>query len=369
MKVVYVISLTHKSVGFEQLFEQLLIDGLNFHVILINREPSELFRALQSKKISVSEFIYPGKKSIVRVCVQIYRCLKHEKPTHLHTHLLEGGFLGGITGWLARIPNRIYTRHHADAHHFENKQGRIYDRFIHFFHQHIIALSQGHYVFLRDVEKLEKKLVLIPNFIDPSIFEIPPETNRRTIEKYGFNTKTITVGINARWTKLKGLQYILPALHRVIGDYPSLKIYLFNAKGDFKPEIEQLLSDFDPAQVVCTDFEDNMMSVYPHLTLFLHCPIRPTAESFGLVYIEALGSGVPSIITLSGIANDVVIANENAWVVNYRSVTEIELALRELLEHPEIRQKIGANAKKIAPLFSLKRHVDLLFKLYQFPKK
>lgn len=368
MKVVYVISLTHKSVGFEQLFEQLRSEGLHFHVILVNSAPSELYSALLSKKIPVSEFIYSGKKSIFKLTHCIYRCLKREQATHLHTHLLEGGFMGGMAGWLARVPNRIYTRHHADAHHFENKQGRIYDRLIHFFHHRIICLSQGHLAFLRNAEKLGDKLVLIPNFIDPSIFEIDREIDREIVEKYGFNPATMAIGINARWTELKGIQYILPALQRVRTDYPTLKIYLFNAKGDFKLEIERLLTDFDPAQIVCTEFERNIMAVYPHLTIFLHCPVRPTAESFGLVYIEALGSGVPSIITLSGIANDVVAANENARVVDYRSVDEIETALRQLLADKEIRAELGENAKKVASLFSLKRHTDRLLKLYQFPK-
>lgn len=369
MKVVYVISLTHKSVGFELLFDRLKKQGLNFHVILINNEPSELFENLTHNQIPVTELYYKNNKSVPKLVFQIRKILKQEKPSHLHTHLLEAGFIGGFAGWITRIPNRIYTRHHSDTHFYENKHGKLYDRVIHSFYHSLICLSANHLEYLQSMENIRKRLVLIPNFVDQVIFEIDAEKNQMVKQKYGFNPTNFSIGISARWTKLKGVHLILLALLRIRENYPNLKIFMFNTKGDYRAEIETLVKKFPPDQIVCTEFEREIMTVYSNLDLFIHCPVRRFAESFGLVYVEALGSGTPSIITLSGIAEDIVVHGENAWVIDYDSVDAIEEALIHLIEQQELREKLSSNAKDVASLFSLDQHIQKLFNLYEFPQK
>lgn len=366
MKIVFIISLTVKSSGFEELFIELKKRELDFHVLLINPSRSQLYDRLIENNIPTTEYYYYGKKSIFSLVFKTRKLLKNLQPTHVHSQLMEGGLIGGLASWLSRIPIRIYSRHHGDTHFYEKKRGRIYDRLIQALHTKIICLSKGHYNFLTEFEKIKpEKLELIPNFIDEKLFDVSENRSKTVQEKYGFDSSKINIGINARWTELKGLHFILPAILTVSKKYPEIRVYLFNAKGDYKLEVLKYVDQFDASTIKCIEFEADIMSVYPHFNVFLHCPIRKTAESFGLVYIEAMGSGLPCILTLSGIANDIVLPNENALVVDYNSSTEIENALLELIEFPEKSKMISENAKKIAPLFTIEIHTNKLIQLYK----
>lgn len=366
MRIAYVISLTEKSIGFEHLFEHLKSEHLDFHIILINEKPSILYNNLKAKGISITELYYSGKKSIPKLILKTRRILKKQKVDIVHTHLLEGGFIGGFAARLAGIPRRIYTRHHGDAHFYETKRGRLYDRLIHSFHDTIICLSTGHYNFLKNQEKLGDKLVLVPNFVDPKIYDISEETKTRIRKKYGFSNDRLNIGINSRWTELKGLQYVLPA---IINIYKKAEIpfhlYLFNAKGNYSAEVEKLLANLPDSQYTATVFESEIMAIYPELDIFIHCPVRETAESFGLVYVEALGSGTPSVFTLSGIAHDIVVPGKNALVVDFCSPVQIEEAIEKLAKNSELRRTFASQPAEIRELFSIKIHANRLLKIYE----
>jgi glycosyltransferase involved in cell wall biosynthesis len=366
MKVLYIISLTSKSTGFEKFFLELKSKKIDFHVLLINNQESELFRRLSKHNISVSEYYYAGKKSILKLIYLTVKKIKQVSPTHVHAHLLEGGFIGGIASWIARVPNRIYTRHHGDTHYYEKKHGKIYDKLIHFFYHKIICLCNDHLRFLKEVEKINaSKLFLVHNFVDPKIFEIPAVSNQKIKEKYHFDKKNINIGINARWVEWKGVHYILEAILNLIEHYPRIKVYLFNAKGDYTQKINELLERFNPGIITKVEFESDIMAVYSNFSIFIHCPIRYSAESFGLVYVEALGSGIPCIFTLSGIANDIVVNNDNALVVDFVSTHEIQNAIETLIQAPLLREKLSQNAKEIKPFFSIEKHINELLNVYQ----
>ena len=365
MKIVYVISFIERRLGFEEYFLELKNRNIDFQVILINRNKSDLYECLKFHGIFVEEYIYTSKKSLPKTIFKLRNHFKAYKPTHLHAHLLEAGFIAGIAGWLGRVKNRIYTRHHGDMHYIENKHGRIYDRIIHSFYSKIVCVSRSHFDYLIETENIKrKKLFIVPNFVDPSIFDLNESNLGQIREKYLFKKENINIGINARWVEFKGLQYVLPALLEVVEKHPLVHFYLFNAKGNDKEMILKLLEKFNSESYTVVEFESEIMSVYPNFDIFIHCPVRPEAESYGLVYVEAMGSGVPCVFTLSGIAKDIVIDEFNALVVGFKSEEEISNAICRLIESEELRNKLAANAKSVKSTFTLVSHVDRMFEVY-----
>jgi glycosyltransferase involved in cell wall biosynthesis len=61
--------------------------------------------------------------------------------------------------------------------------------------------------------------------------------------------------------------------------------------------------------------------------MLVHVPIAIDIESFGLVYMEALAFGVPSIFTLSGILNEIPQVEKYAQIVPYMDSEAIYLAM------------------------------------------
>lgn len=363
--IVYIISRIHDSQGFVDLFCKLQSDNrIHFQIILINPEPSKLHQDLAAHNIEVSEYLYPGKRDIIKLTYRLFLKLRNIQPHIVHTHLLDAGLIGGLSAWLARVPFRIYTRHHGDMHFFAHKKGKLYDKIIHSFYHKIVGLSAGHIEFLKQYEHIGRKLVHIPNFYDPAYFNVSPERVERVKQKYKFSEEDINIGVNARWTDWKGVQYTIMAVASLLGEYKNLKLYLFNAKGDYTNQIHELLRQLPHDRYHAISFEGDIMAVYKHFDIFVHVPVRIAAESFGLVYIEAMGSGVPCVFTLSGIACDVAQDGKNALVVPFMQSDAIAQALVKLIENEDLRKKIVSGSAEIAGKFTLQSHINKLYHLY-----
>ena len=81
--------------------------------------------------------------------------------------------------------------------------------------------------------------------------------------------------------------------------------------------------------------------------IFIHVPIDLESEAFGLIYIEALAAGIPSIFTLSGVAPEFIQHELNALVVPHCSSTQITEQMNNLLKNNELRNKIIVEGQKI----------------------
>ena len=75
-------------------------------------------------------------------------------------------------------------------------------------------------------------------------------------------------------------------------------------------------------------------------------------ESFGLVFLEAAGSGVPSVASNSSAIPEIVIDGETGILVKPDDSKALTKALQTLLEDNELRKKMGAAAKERAKIFT-----------------
>jgi glycosyltransferase involved in cell wall biosynthesis len=89
-------------------------------------------------------------------------------------------------------------------------------------------------------------------------------------------------------------------------------------------------------------------------------------EPFGLVYLEALASGIPVIATgLSGAA-EIVQDGINGFIItlpeDYPTIAE---KIQFLINHREEREEMGMNARKLAERFSFAEYADEIMNLYK----
>src|SRR5438309_718321 len=83
--------------------------------------------------------------------------------------------------------------------------------------------------------------------------------------------------------------------------------------------------------------------IYHGFNVFVHTPIDDHSEAFGQVYVEALAAGIPSIFSLSGIANEFIKNNSNALVVPYKNSEAITAGITKILENKLLAQEIADN--------------------------
>jgi len=96
-------------------------------------------------------------------------------------------------------------------------------------------------------------------------------------------------------------------------------------------------------------------------TLFSH------AEGFGIVIVEAMACGVPSLLTpIPGVFDFVVTDGTDGRIARTREVGELSELLHELLADDERRNEMGRNAREtVEQRFSMTRIAETYFDLYR----
>jgi len=107
------------------------------------------------------------------------------------------------------------------------------------------------------------------------------------------------IGAISRFVQWKGVQHIIPAFQKILEQYPTAKLVLANAQGDYEETVKKCCIHFLPILTSKLNFEDDLAALYQLFDVFVHVPIEPRAEAFGQTYVESLISRIPSVFTLS----------------------------------------------------------------------
>lgn len=366
-KVFYIISDVEKAMGFEWIALGIDRRQVALYFILMGKDNTPLVSFL--KKATIPHFVVPfyGKKDVPSAWIRVFSILLKERPEVVHTHLFFANLIGLTTAWCLRVKRRIHTRHHASLHHQYFPRSVFFDKVINFISTDIIALSENLQKILIDWEGVGKsKVHLIPHGFHLSYFS---ERNGRRVDDvrktHNVPATYPVVGLIARFTKWKGIQYVIPAFKELLKEYPQAHLILANATGDYTREIRELLSRLPHGTYTTIPFEEDSASLYHLFDIYIHTPIDAYCEAFGQTYVEALAAGVPSIFTLSGIACDFIEHRKNAWLVKYEDSTEIAHALRVILGNVTLRNELVYNGKiSVQERFSIADMLDKLNNLY-----
>jgi len=365
-KVTYIMFHVEKALGFEWAIENVNPDKFEFSVISINVSKNSVFEQFCSQRnIEFHRIEYSSKRSIPKAIYDTYKILKKIKPDVVHCHIFEANIIGLTAAILARVNNRIYTRHHSTFHHTTAPSGKKYDLVINKMATSIISISENVSNVLRMEGVPEKKIHLIHHGFDLSFFNnISDDRLEKVKQKYNPEGKHPVIGVISRYTEWKGIKYTLSAFTQLLKKYPNALLVLANAKGN-DTEVRELINKLPKNNYIEIVFEEDNAALFKLFDIFIHVPIDPEIEAFGQIYIEALAVGVPSIFTLSGVAREFIVKNENAMVVDFKNEQQIYDTACRLLEDKELREKLIKNGKHdIEKDFSLPLFINKLEKIY-----
>lgn len=365
--VTFVISNINKSIAFEWIASSINYEKFNLNFILMNPGRSELEDYLKEKNIPIYRLSYTGKKNILKSIFLIYKFLKKNKTNIVHTHLFDANIAGLFAAWLARVPKRIHTRHHSDYHHVYYPKAIKYDKFVNQLSTDIVAISKVVEEILITKEKVSpKKVHLIHHGFKLQEYHSPPQLGIDELKKkYISRVAFPIVGVISRYTEWKGIQYIIPAFEKLLEKYPEALLILANASGEFKPEIQSMLSRIPKKNYLEISFESDIFSLYKLFDLFIHVPISPEAEAFGQTYIECLAAGVPLIATNSGIAHEVLVDKYNSLIVPYKNSDVIYDSMMSILVDENLKQLLVSNSySSVSEKFEFQVMLNKLENLY-----
>lgn len=366
-KVGYIISDIDKSVNFEATALALREAGIIPVFFLINCKNGALEHFLRTQQFEVCSIEVASIRrsfSAIRACV---RQLKTWKVTTIHCHLALANWIGLLAAWYCGIPKRIFTRHSGEPLQLHWKEKWI-DRIQNKCATHIVSISVIIDQLLEKQGVPATKRVLIHHGFDIQRFQFPNNNEVQRLRKlYNPHTQAPVIGVIARWMEWKGVHFVIGAFTMLLDTYPNARLLLFGGHdhADFSAEIRQLVNKLPESSVEVIPFEQNVYDLYQLFDVYVHVPVNNTCEAFGQTYIETLAAGIPSVVTLSGIANELVSDGRNALVVPYQNAPAIEQAIGKLLENHQLREQlIRTGQHDVSEAFSFAHFTKQLVDLY-----
>lgn len=347
IKICHVLSEVDHSYFIEAIEKFTDKDKYELSFVFMNAEVSKLFEKFSARGTQVEQIIYTKRKELLSAIRQLRKIFKKIKPDIVHTHLVDASLAGLIAARLTGIKKRVHTRHHSSECHTYYPHGVYYDKIVNRLSKRIMAITTVVEETLVKLENVDPEKVSLINYgYDFADFETNPKNTENLQQKYGLMNNSPVVGVISRFVHWKGVQYTVPAFAKVVEKYPNAKLVLASAHGSYAAEINSLLEKhLKPEQYVLIQFEPDVFNLYKTFDIFVHAPVNRDFEAFGQTYVEPLYLEIPSVFTISGIANDFIRDKENAIVVPYCDSDAIYESVRLLLEDDVLREKIISQGK------------------------
>ena len=366
-KIVVVLSGINKSVYFEHFLSRLSKEEYEIYVILLNSGDSFIEQFLLDQGIFYKRLRYASKFHSVFVTIRLILEFIKFRPCIVHAHLFDAGLTSMLAARLAFIRKRVYTRHHSDLHHVYHSHAVKYDKFINFLATDVIAVSEIVKEILLTMEYChERKVHVVPNAFDFSLMTATSVDRKQAlIEKYSIPIDKFRIGVISRFVDWKGVIYILEAFTEVIKKGADSYLILANAKGPMEEEVVRRLKELPDDSYCLIDFEPDNYALISNFDVFVHTPVSKFSESFGQVYIEALALKVPMVATLSGIAGEILVNEENCLVVPFRNSKAIYEAIMKLKSDDFLIQKLkSAELPLNLQSFHFSNHMKRILHIY-----
>lgn len=201
-------------------------------------------------------------------------------------------------------------------------------------YRRIVAISERVRAQLKQYYHVpDEKIVTIPNGINLSRFDPANVRSRGDVRRsFGLPHDAPVVLFVGSQYRLKGLEFAIGALAKM-----KTRAYLLVIGGDNATPFKRLAEQLDVTdRVVFAGARKDLPLIYPAADAFL----LPTLyETFALVCLEAMASGVPVLASPVGGIEDYLRDGENGFHIE-RDAKDIAVKLDRLLSRPDLQARI-----------------------------
>lgn len=158
-------------------------------------------------------------------------------------------------------------------------------------------------------------------------------------EKYpGYDFYILMVG---RLSREKNFHLALSAMREVIRKYPRTLLVIVG-DGPERKNIEREISHGLEINVHLEGWQQNVSQYYEFSDVFL---ASSNYEGYGTAIMEAIGTGLPVIMTEVGVAGEIVKNGENGIIVSAGDREGIVRSIEKIIEDKEFRKMLSEGAK------------------------
>ena len=192
----------------------------------------------------------------------------------------------------------------------------------------VVVSKELYYLYNNEAKKI--RIAHVPNVINTPC-DIKSELD---------NNKLLSVG---RLVTVKGFDDMIEVMKQIHIKNPSITLEIIG-DGDLKEELQNKINTYNLDNVITlSGFKDReyINNALSSSSLFL---LTSHSESFGLVVIEAMSAGVPTVAFSSAEGVTELIDGENGILIDNRDINKMADKVLELLEDRKALKEMGKKA-------------------------
>ncbi|OAB55549.1 glycosyl transferase group 1 [Leptolyngbya valderiana BDU 20041] len=175
------------------------------------------------------------------------------------------------------------------------------------------------------------KFEMLPCAVDGEVFSPAPKP-QHLLDRYNLHGSRVLMTVARLWSGdiYKGVDVTIRALPKILEVCPDVK-YLVIGRGDDKPRLENLTRELGVSdRVVFAGFvpTEELPDHYRAADAY----IMPSQEGFGIVYLEAMATGIPVLSGDSDGSADPLQDGRLGWQVPHRDPEAVAQACIEILK-------------------------------------
>jgi len=364
--------LTVKGLDKER-YEAILIRGLSYESNMGTSETRAVESCLEDagrngvRILTIPELvrrIYP--LSDLRAFLKLIRIFREERPHIVHTHTSKAGLLGRWAARLAGVPVIVHTPHgHVFWGYFNEWKTKLY-----IFLERLTATITDRIITLTAQEKKdhlryhiahENKFTVIHSGVDLNRFSNVQANGTEMKDKLGIPEQTFVVGTVGRLTAIKGQKYLIEAAKKMLAKQPET-VFVFLGDGELMDELKMLATNLGiKDKVRFLGWRPDVAEVMSTFDVFV---LPSLNEGMGKVLVEAMALGKPIIASNIGGITDLVIHEENGFLVPHADADAIARSIKSLYCHPAKRKEMGGNGKRKALEYNSYSMSEMIDQLY-----
>ena len=297
----------------------------------------------------------------------LFRLIRRERPTIVHTHTSKAGLIGRLAARLAGVACIVHTPHgHVFYGHFgplvskvflvlEKLADRLTDRMI-----ALTATERNDY--FRNAVTVPEKTTTIHSGVDLRPYSQTVVGREAKREILGLKPEDKVVGTIGWLLPIKGPMVLLKAFHRLPqGNGHPLKL-VFVGKGEMENKLKREASRAGMAErVTFLGWREDIPDILPLFDIFVLASLN---EGMGRVLVEAMAAERPIVASAVGGISDLVKNEENGLLVPPGDDAALARALTELIKNPEKARRLGKNGRLLSHDYSLEAMIDKIDTLY-----
>ena len=217
---------------------------------------------------------------------------------------------------------------------------------------HMIGVSEFVTKEYMNVCNVPVKPHVLKNAIDIKKFnkQVSEEEKKEIRNRLGLSEDDFVILFVGRIMEIKGVMELMKAVTEL--NDPHIKLLMVGSanfgKWEFSPYANKVKKYYQKHQdqIIFTGYVDNS-EVYKYASVAdIQCVPTLVEEAAGLVLMEAMAEGLPSIVTQSGGVTEYIDESTSLIIDRKNIVKNLKESILYMKEHPEVRKQMSENARK-----------------------